>query len=296
MDDGHRLQLAHHGGVQEVLQGDKGLVGSHTPQVQLPGGGGPESTLGPLDDLPGLLLALGLPLHHPDLLLLGGDLQNARLELEGAVLVHRQDGGPGAHLHQLHRVSRPGVPGGGRGLRLRGRAADALLRLVEQVPGLGPALVHLLPVQVLPLLQLLQLGQGQVAGRPGLVDDGPGLGLGLLHHLRPLLLQLLPVLPGLGGRLLHLQLEPAGRVPLPLHLLPLLVQLGEHVLEAHVLRVQPGGGLVDDILRQAQPPGDGEGVGLAGDAQHQPVGGGQGVHIELTGGVLHPGGGHGVHL
>ena len=145
-------------------------------------------------------------------------------------------------------------------------------------------------------MHLLQLGQGQVAGGTGLLDDAPGLGLGLLHHLGALLLQLLTVFPCLGGGLLHLQLQAAGLRPLFLHLLALLVQTGEHVLKAHVLRVQPGGGLVDDVLRQAQTAGDGKGVGLARDAQHQAIGGGQGVHVELAGGVLHPGGGHGVYL
>ena len=52
--------------------------------------------------------------------------------------------------------------------------------------------------------------------------------------------------------------------------------MGEHVLEAHVLRVNAGGGLLDDGLGQAQPLRDGKGVGLAGDADEQAVGGGQG--------------------
>ena len=51
------------------------------------------------------------------------------------------------------------------------------------------------------------------------------------------------------------------------------LQLGQDVLEpdalaAHLLL---GGG--DDLLRQPQPPGDGKGVGLAGNADQQPVGG-----------------------
>ena len=71
-----------------------------------------------------------------------------------------------------HLVPRLGVPGGRGCLRLLHGAADAPLGLVEQAAGLRPAVVHLLPVQVLPLFQLLQLGDGQVAGRPGLLDDG----------------------------------------------------------------------------------------------------------------------------
>ena len=83
MDDGHRLQLAHHGRVQKALQDGDGLVGHHAPQVDLAGdGGGAQGVLGPGHDLAGLPLGAGLPFHHPDLLLLGGDLQNARLQLQ----------------------------------------------------------------------------------------------------------------------------------------------------------------------------------------------------------------------
>ena len=109
-------------------------------------------------------------------------------------------------------------------------------------------------------------------------------------------MQAVPVFLGLGSGLLHLQPELGGLALLLLHLLALLVQLGEHILKAHVLRIQPGGGLFDDILGQAQPAGDGKGVGFSRDAQDQPVGGGQGLHVELAGGVFHPGGGHGVYL
>ena len=38
-----------------------------------------------------------------------------------------------------------------------------------------------------------------------------------------------------------------------LHGLALLIQLGEHIFKADVLRVQPGGGLLDDILGETQP-------------------------------------------
>ena len=121
-----------------------------------------------------------------------------------------------------------------------------------------------------------------------------GLGPGLVLLL--LLLQRVPVLLGLGGGLLHLQTELGGLALLLLHLLALLVQLGQHVFKADVLGADPGVGLLDDLLGQPQALGDGKGVGFAGDAHQQTVGGRQGLHVKLAGGVLHPGGGHGVHL
>ena len=163
---------------------------------------------------------LGLPLYHAHLLLPGGDLQNPRLELEGAVLVDRQDGGLGAHLHQLHRVARPGWPGGRRGRLLR-PGPQLPLRLVEAAAQGGPLVVDPLPVFLFPLAaaHVVELLEYLVGGVPGLVQNGPGLRLGLLHRLGPLGLHLGLVLPGGLGRLLHLPPEPGGGLLLPLHLL-----------------------------------------------------------------------------
>src|SRR5699024_1755515 len=45
VDDGHRLQLAHEGVIQEHVHSGQGLVHHHAPQVQLRlGGSGPEGT------------------------------------------------------------------------------------------------------------------------------------------------------------------------------------------------------------------------------------------------------------
>ena len=296
VDDAHLVELAQHRAVQEEIQGADGLVRRHAPEIHLRRGPhGPQLVLRPLNHLLGGFL--GLPLHHPNLVLLGGDLQDAGLELEGAVLVHAEDGGLGAHLHQLHRVPRPGRAGGGR-RGLLGPLAQLALRLVEAVEQGGALVVDPLPVLLLALAaaHLVQLPEGLLGGVPGLVQDGPGLRLGLLHRLGPLGLQLGLVLPAGLGRLLHLPAELCRGLLLFLHLVALLVQLGEHVLKADIFRVDAGGGLLDDLLGQAQPLRDGEGVGLAGDSYKEPVGGGQGVHVELAGGVLHPRSGHGVHL
>ena len=298
VDNSDGLQLGQHGVVQKAVQRRHGLIGHHPPQIHLRRGAhGAQLALRPVDDPLGLLFAAVL-LGNPDLVLLGGDLQDTRLELKASILVDGQYLGLGAaHLHQLHRISRFGGPGGRRRRLLR-PGAQGVLRLVEPLAQPCPLLVHLLPVLFLPLAaaHLVELLEHAVGGVPGLIQNGPCLRLGLLHRLGPLLLQLVPVLPGRTGGILHLPAQLPGLLLLLLHLLALLLQTGDHVLKADVFRVNTGGGLVDDLPGQAQPLGDGEGVGLAGDADEEPVGGGQGVDVKLTGGVLHPGGGHGVHL
>ena len=98
------------------------------------------------------------------------------------------------------------------------------------------------------------------------------------------------------GILLHLQPQTGGLPFLRLHLLALALHLAQHVLKLDVLPIQMPACQLNDVLRQTQSPGDGESVGLAGDADEQAIGGTEGLHVELTGGVLHPGGGHGVQL
>ena len=142
-------EVADNGPVDELGQGELGLVGGHTPQVHL--GLGPQGTelvLGALDVLPGLLLGLGLPFHHPDLLLLGGDPEDARLELEDPLLVHRQDGGLGAGFQDGHRVPLLGRTEKG-GLLHLGAGPQFILGGVEAVAQAGPLVVHRLPVLLL---------------------------------------------------------------------------------------------------------------------------------------------------
>ena len=104
------------------------------------------------------------------------------------------------------------------------------------------------------------------------------------------------MLLGGGGILLHLQPQTGGLPFFRLHLLALALHLAQHVLKLDVLPIQMPACQLDDVLRQSQPSGNGEGVGLAGDADEQTIGGTEGLHVELTGGVLHSGGSHGVQL
>ena len=57
-----------------------------------------------------------------------------------------------------------------------------------------------------------------------------------------------------------------------LHLLPLLVELSQNVLEVHVVLADKTAGLLQNGLVDAEPLGDGERIGLAGHADEQPVG------------------------
>ena len=171
------------------------------------------------------------------------------------------------------------------------------LRLLQAAADVGLAVVYRLIVAALLLLpQLVQLGKYLLRLLLGLPHDAPRLGLAFGTGVVLGLLHLLPERPGLAGVLLPL-LPQAIRLGLGLFQpLALLLQLGQHVLEPDGFAVHLGLGRLDDALVQSQPPGDGKGVGLAGDADEQPVSGPQGLHVELTAGVLHPRRGHGEGL
>ena len=171
-------------------------------------------------------------------------------------------------------------------------------RLVEPALHVAFPLVQRLIVR-LPLLllsQLVQLGEHGVRLPLRLLHDAPGVGLalaagvvaGFFHLLagRPRLPRVLLPLPPQAIRLVLGFFQP----------LPLFLQLGQHVLEPHGLVVHLRLGVFDHALVQPQPPGDGEGIGLARYADQQPVGGAQRLHVELAAGVLHPRRGHGEGL
>ena len=79
-------------------------------------------------------------------------------------------------------------------------------------------------------------------------------------------------------------------------LLALDLQLRQHVLEADALRVHLLLRRLDDARVEAEPRGDGEGVGLAGDADEELIGGAKRLHVELTARVLDARRGHGKGL
>ena len=159
----------------------------------------------------------------------------------------------------------------------------------------GLGVVHLLEVGGAGLLlpQLLQLGKDLLRFLLSLPHDALGLGLALGPGVLLGLFHLLPEDTCLAGVLLTLLPQAVGLGLGLFQPLPLLLQLGQHVLKPEGLAVHLGLGVGDNALVQSQPPGDGEGVGLAGDAHQQTVGGPQRLHVEFAAGVLHSRRGHG---
>ena len=175
---------------------------------------------------------------------------------------------------------------------------EFLVRLVDALAQGAALLVDILPILplFLLLLHLIQLVEHGVGHGTSFRQNFSGLLPGAVQQLCPLGLQPLPMLLGGGGILLHLQPQTGGLPFFRLHLLALALHLAQHVLKLDVLPIQMPACQLDDVLRQSQPSGNGEGVGLAGDADEQTIGGTEGLHVELTGGVLHSGGSHGVQL
>ena len=169
------------------------------------------------------------------------------------------------------------------------------LRLIETVPQSGTGLVGVHGALRLGLLfpHFRQLRKDLIRRGPGIPDDALGLCLAPATGVFLGPLHLLPELPGLAGVLLPLTVQPV-HFNLPLFQgLALGLQLGQHVLKPDTLAVDLPLGLLDDLIRQTQPLGDGKGVGLAGNTNQQAERGGQGLHVKLTGGILHARRGHG---
>ena len=100
----------------------------------------------------------------------------------------------------------------------------------------------------------VELGQPLIQLDPGLIDGGfgrPGLGLGLLDGDAAVL------------------------------------QVGQQVFEGDALLIDTALGVADDVRGQSQLRGNGEGIGLAWNADQKPVGGGEGLQGELTGGIFY---------
>ena len=81
-----------------------------------------------------------------------------------------------------------------------------------------------------------------------------------------------------------------------LHLLTLLFQLGKDIFKILITLIYQVVRFFQDFLRQAKLPGNGEGVGLSGDANEQFIGRTQCFHVKFTGGVDDSFCAHGVEL
>jgi len=123
-----------------------------------------------------------------------------------------------------------------------------------------------------------------------------GFPAGGLHGLFLFFAELLLIFLVLLLDLCRLLLQALGFLTGKLHLLALLLQLGQHVLKVLVGLVHQIVGFLQNFLRKSQLPGNGKGIGLAGNADEQLVGGSKGLHVELAGGVDDALRAHGVEL
>ena len=73
-------------------------------------------------------------------------------------------------------------------------------------------------------------------------------------------------------------------------------QICKQILEAFLILCNVSFGILDDMIRQAQPCGNGEGVALAGYADEQAVSGPESLHVKFAAGVFHKRRGEGVDL
>ena len=229
---------------------------------------------------------------------LRSELQDARLQLIGAVLVDGKDAGLGSQFQQLHRVPHQNAAGGLGALLLGLGGAELVLHLVEVPAQFGLTLIDAADVGAVG--QLLAHGfqflGSNVCGGTGFVDDVLGFPAGGLHGLFLFFAELLLIFLVLLLDLCRLLLQALGFLTGKLHLLALLLQLGQHVLKVLVGLVHQIVGFLQNFLRKSQLPGNGKGIGLAGNANEQLVGGSKGLHVELAGGVDDALRAHGVEL
>ena len=239
----------------------------------------------------GKLLRLGLFVFEQiHVLLLGRHVHDARAQAQRPV------GGDGCdsrldvtHLAQLH-----GVANAHRArrdlfflyLRMR-RCGGGVLGHVQLAAQSGTRVVGavMVGVRLFHFAQRVELAHHLVRRPAGIADDALGIAAGLLVRLfQPdgeLRLQALGLAAGvLRGTQLTRRLGAVA-----LHELAHLLELFDGGLHARALGADAAARVVDDLLRQAQPLGNGKGIGLAGNADEQVVRRAQGVHVKLTRGV-----------
>ena len=267
MDDGHGAELRHDGAVDIALSGGDGLDGLHAPQVDLrlhPH----QAQLGAAVGGDGLFVRGGLALDQQNLVLPGRHIHYTRPERQYPVGRDLRDGGLHAHGLDLHRVPHLHRAGGLLVLhRLRSRA-QGLRRPVQAAAKLASGLVDPLGVLLFVgvFFHLVQLGEGLLGGGSGLGNDPLRLPAGLLIRLFQPYLQLRLQESGLFGALLRLTQLEGGLVSVLFQKPPGLLQLLDGGFKAGVFRAHPLFRVLNDVLPQAETPGDGKGVGFARDA------------------------------
>ena len=289
VDNRDGFEPRHDGGIEVTFGGEDGFDGLHAPKVDLLGKprgaqrGGGSGGLG--------LGFYGSALDEQHLVLLGGDVHDARPQRQHPLGGDGDDLGLHPHGFDLHRVA--GLDRAGGGLLLR----HGLLLRTQRVPGLIEAaaqlasgLVDELGVFLLVCVpaHLVELAEGLLGGLARLVQDALGLPAGLLIGFFQPHLQLRLEESGLFGVLLGLAEFDGGLRALLFELQARLLELLDGGLKARALGADAGSRVLDDALTESKTAGDGEGVGFARNAHQQPIGGAQGLHVKLAGGVLYP--------
>ena len=298
MDNAYRRKIGAHGGIQIVVQHAQRLNGVHTSQIHFTGHGGHLHLPAGMGRTASLGLVGIFVFQQIDLICLGIEFQNTRLELIGAVLVDSKNTGLGAQLQQFHRIAHHHATFGLRTLGLGLGSANLLLHLIQGAAYFRLPLIDIGSIRtILQLLsQSLQLFGCRICRKPGILNDLLSLPTSGLHSLVLLLLELDAELLALlldffGFALQMLRFHTCG-----FHLLPLLLQLGQYILKVLIALAHQIVSFFQNILRKTQFPGDGKGIGLSGNANQQLIGRPQALHVKLTGRIDNALGSHGVEL
>ena len=165
------------------------------------------------------------------------------MQLVTAILVDGKDAGLGPQFQELHGIPHQNATGGLGALLLGLGGAELVLHLVEVPAQFGLTLIDAADVGAVG--QLLAHGfqflGSNVCGGTGFVDDVLGFPAGGLHGLFLFFAELLLIFLVLLLDLCRLLLQALGFLTGKLHLLALLLQLGQHVLKILV-------GLVHQIV------------------------------------------------
>ena len=172
------------------------------------------------------------------------------MQLVTAILVDGKDAGLGPQFQELHGIPHQNATGGLGALLLGLGGAELVLHLVEVPAQFGLTLIDAADVGAVG--QLLAHGfqflGSNVCGGTGFVDDVLGFPAGGLHGLFLFFAELLLIFLVLLLDLCRLLLQALGFLTGKLHLLALLLQLGQHVLKVLVGLVHQIVGFLQNFL------------------------------------------------